>query len=127
MLHPLFSVVVRRPDIVAEHLAGYALLAREEASLASQQLIQRTVAYAVTAVSLTLAVALAGVAVMMAALHSQFHWTLVVIPLLALLPAVWGWSAARKPLPVQLFGSLTNQFEADLQVLRNAEEDRRER
>ncbi|MGA0570105.1 hypothetical protein ACO2Q9_05235 [Variovorax sp. VNK109] len=126
MLHPLFSVVVRRPDIVAEHLAGYALLAREEAALASEQLVQRSVAYAVTAFSLAMGLMLAGVAAMLAAVHSQFHWALAVIPLVALAPALWGWNVARKPMPERIFGTLSNQFEADLQVLRNSEKSHEE-
>ncbi len=124
MLHPLFSVVVRRPDIVAEHLAGYALLAREEATLASEQFVQRSVAYAVTAFSLVMALLLTGVALMLAAVHNQFHWALIAVPLVALAPALWGWSAARKPLPERLFSTLASQFEADLLVLRNAEASR---
>lgn len=120
MLHPLFSVVIRRPDIVADHLAGYAVLAREEAASASDQLSRKGVAYAVTAVSVLTGLVLAGVAVMMGALHGQFHWALVVVPLVALVPALWGWQAARQPLPERIFGTLANQFEADMQVLRTA-------
>lgn len=124
MLHPLFSVVIRRPDIVADHLAGYAVLAREEASSAGSQLSHRGIACAVTAVSLMVALVLAGMALMLGVLQGQFHWVLVVVPLVALAPAIWGWQAARKPLPDRLFSSLATQFEADMQVLRTSGGDR---
>jgi hypothetical protein len=47
MLHPLFSTIVQRPDLVVDHLSAYAALFQEEASDAGAELVTRAVAWAV--------------------------------------------------------------------------------
>ena len=40
-LHPIFSVLVRRPDLLLVHLAGYADLIRQESQVTGAWLVRR--------------------------------------------------------------------------------------
>jgi uncharacterized membrane protein YqjE len=119
MVHPIFSVLISKPELVMEHVAGYAALVRDEASSAGVQVAKRAIAWGVTLISLLLFLILAGVAVMLGAVTDQFHWALVVVPGIALAAAVAGFMVARKPLPDKAFGELKAQLDADAQVLRS--------
>jgi uncharacterized membrane protein YqjE len=118
MVHPIFSVLISRPELVVDHVAGYAALAREEASSVGTEVAKRAIAWAVALFSLLTFLILAGVAVMLAALLDQFHWALVVVPGLALAAAAIAWNAARQRLPEKAFTELKAQLEADAQALR---------
>jgi hypothetical protein len=63
-------------------------------------------------------VVFAGIAVMLGALHQDFHWTLVVVPAVPLVLAVVAFLQARKPLPARAFAELRRQLDADAQALR---------
>jgi hypothetical protein len=118
MVHPIFSVLVSRPELVMEHIAGYASLMRDEASTVGVEVARRAVAWCVAIAGLLVFLVLTGVAAMLAALHGAFHWALVIVPGIALAVAIGGWSVARKRLPEQAFGELKAQLDADAQVLR---------
>ena len=123
MLHPIFSTVLGHPDLVAEHLANYAALVRQESSEAGRGLVARIVAGVLAAASVMLALGLIGVAVLLGVLHGSFHWVLVAVPAVAVvIAAVCGWYATR---PSQSYGfdDLRTQLEADLQALRTAGAD----
>ena len=64
MLHPIYSTVLGHPELIADHLANYGALLREEAQEASRSLIARTVAGVLAVVSVMLALGLIGVAIM---------------------------------------------------------------
>jgi hypothetical protein len=55
MLHPIFSTVLGHPDLVAEHLANYAALLRQESAEAGRGLVARIVAGVLAAASAMLA------------------------------------------------------------------------
>jgi len=118
MLHPIFSVLVTKPELVMEHVAGYASLMREEASSVGLEVAKRAVAWGVTLFSLLVFLILAGVAVMLAAVQDQFHWAFVIVPAIALALAAIGFSVARKPLPEKAFTELKAQLDADAKALR---------
>jgi hypothetical protein len=118
MLHPIFSVLVARPELVMEHMAGYASLMREEASSVGKEVAKRAVAWGVTLFSALVFLILAGVAIMLAAIQDQFHWAFVLVPAIPLVLAAVGFSAARKPLPEKAFTELKAQLDADAQALR---------
>lgn len=122
LLHPLFTTMVRHPHLVAEHLGGYAALAREEVSLSADQYKRRAIGAAVALVSLSLSTGLAGVAVMLGVMQEHFNWVLVIVPVVAALPAVYGLQLASTPLAQPPFTVLGSQFEADLAALRAAGE-----
>jgi peptidoglycan/LPS O-acetylase OafA/YrhL len=118
MVHPIFSVLITKPELVMEHVAGYASLMREEASSVGVEVAKRAVAWAVTLFSLLVFLILAGVAVMLAAIQDQFHWAFVIVPAIALAIAIAGFMVARKRLPEKAFTELKAQLDADAQTLR---------
>lgn len=117
MIHPIFSVLISKPELVMEHVSGYAALVREEASSAGREVAKRAIAWGITLVGGLLFLVLAGVAAMLGALHG-FHWTLIVVPGIALAMAVGGFVAARKQMPPETFTQLKAQIDADAQALR---------
>lgn len=118
MVHPIFTVLIAKPELVMEHVAGYASLMRDEASSVGREVAKRVVAWAVTLVAALVFLILAGVAIMVGATSEQFHWALVIVPLVALALAVVGFTIARKPLPEKAFSELKAQLDADAQALR---------
>ncbi|RYF15545.1 MAG: hypothetical protein EOO30_14230 [Comamonadaceae bacterium] len=118
MLHPIFSVLVSKPELVMEHAAGYAALMRDEASSVGKEMAKRAVAWGVTLFALLVFLILAGVAVMLAAIQDRFHWPFVLVPAAALAIAILGFLQARKPLPEKAFTELKAQLDADAQALR---------
>jgi cytochrome bd-type quinol oxidase subunit 2 len=118
MLHPIFSVLVNRPELVIDHVAGYAALVQEEASSVSGEVTKRAIAWAAVAVGLLVFMVLAGVAVMLGVMQERFHWVLVIAPAVPLLLAVAAWTVARQRLPAKAFTELKAQLDADAQTLR---------
>lgn len=118
MLHPIFTVLISKPELVMEHVSGYANLVREEAASVGTAVAMRAVAWAVCLFALLVFLVLAGVAVMLGAVQQTFHWTLVVVPGIALAIAVGGFLVARQRLPEQAFTELKAQLDADAQALR---------
>ena len=118
MVHPIFSVLISRPELVVDHVAGYAALARDEASSVGQEVAKRAIAWAVAVLGLAMFLTLSGVAVMLGAMHGQFDAVLVLVPGIALVIAVAAAMVARKRLPEKAFTELKAQLEADAQALR---------
>lgn len=118
MFHPIFSVLFRRPELVMDHVAGYAALVRQEATSVGSEVLKRAIAGAAAAVFALLFLIFAGVAAMLGALAGQFHWALLVVPGIALMLAGAGAAMAMKPLPNKAFGELRSQLDADAEALR---------
>ncbi len=119
-LHPIFTVLVKRPDLVVDHLSGYAALVQQEASTLGAGVARCAIAWAIAAVSFVVFLVLAGVALMLGVMQGQFHWVLVLTPGIALVLGVIAMIYARKSVPSQVFVELRGQFEADAQALRMA-------
>ena len=119
MVHPIFSVLVSRPELVVDHLSGYAALAQQEASSLGKEVVRRAVAWGVAAVSFIVFLVLAGVALMLGVIDG-FHWVLVLAPGAVLVLGIAAMTVARKSLPTQVFTELRGQLEADAQALRMA-------
>lgn len=120
MLHPLFSILVQRPDLVVDHLSAYGALLHEEASEAGSELLQRGLAWGLVILCAGVFLTLAGVALMLGMLLNQFHWVLVVIPSIMLVLLLAAFSKARKPLTATRFDELKAQLDRDAQALRAA-------
>jgi hypothetical protein len=118
MVHPIFTVLISKPELVMDHVSGYASLMREEASSVGLEVARRAIAWFVALLGMMVFLVLAGVAAMLGALHGAFHWMLVVTPGIALAISVAGFLVARKRLPEQVFTELKAQLEADAQALR---------
>ncbi|KQP18218.1 hypothetical protein [Pseudorhodoferax sp. Leaf267] len=122
MLHPIYSTVISRPDLVADHLSAYAALAAEEAASSGNDLKVRAIGLALTGVLALLFVVFAGVALMLGAVHGQFHWALAAVPGGTLLLALITMFGTRRPPPGQRFAELRRQMAADIGLLRAAGE-----
>jgi hypothetical protein len=118
MLHPIFSVLITRPELVMDHVAGYAALVQEEASSVGLQVAKRVIAWGVAVIGLLVFLILAGVAVMLGTMQGEFHWALVIVPGIALGISFAGWTVARQRLPSKAFTELRAQLDADAQALR---------
>jgi len=118
MVHPIFSVLIRRPELVMDHVAGYAALVQEEASSVGLEVAKRAIAWGVAVLALIVFLVLAGVAVMLGAVQGEFHWALVVTPAAALVVAVVAMNIARQRLPAKAFAELKAQLDADAEALR---------
>jgi hypothetical protein len=138
MLHPIFSTVLGHPELVAEHVANYAALVRQETAQAGRGLAARLVAGVLAAgrppaggvlaaASAMLALGLIGVAVLLGVLHGSFHWVLVIVPGVAVLIAAFCTWYATRPNPGHGFDDLRAQLDADLQALHNAGADHGQR
>ena len=118
MVHPIFSVLISRPQLLVDHVAGYAALAQQEASEVGREVARRVIAWGAAVLSFTVFLVLTGVALMLGTMQGDFHWVLVVAPGTALLLAVLAWSVARQRLSTQAFSELKAQLDADAQALR---------
>lgn len=122
MFHPLLTVLIRKPELVVEHLAGYGALVHEEISDVGVQLATRAAAWGAMVVMAIVFLTLTGVSVMLGfALHT-FHWALVIVPALALLATGGCFLYARTPMPATRFEGLKAQIDADVQAMRIAGE-----
>ena len=117
-LHPLLSVLVHRPELVLDHLAGYAALAGEEVAGTGFALARRAIAWAVAVLAFIVFLVLAGVAAMLGAIHAHFHWMLLLVPGTALALAAVAFLQTRRKLPSAGLKELRAQFQADLEALR---------
>ncbi|HXD40887.1 MAG TPA: hypothetical protein VN649_10020 [Ramlibacter sp.] len=118
MVHPIFSVLIRRPELVVDHVAGYAALVQEEASTVGLEVAKRAIAWGVAILGLLVFLVLAGVAVMLGAMQGEFHWALVLTPGAALAVSAAAWNVGRQRLPAKAFTELKAQLDADAQALR---------
>ena len=118
MLHPLFSTIVQRPDLVADHLSAYGSLFHKEASAAGTELLARVVAGVIAILALVVFLGLAGTALMIGFVHGEFHWMLVAVPSFALALLIVAVAVAMKPLKSERFPELKAQVQSDAQALR---------
>jgi len=118
MVHPIFAVLIKRPELVIDHVAGYAALVQEEASTVGVQVAKRVIAWGVAVLGLVVFLVLTGVAVMLGVMQGEFHWVLIAAPGAALLLSIGAWSVARQQLPAKAFTELKAQLDADAQALR---------
>lgn len=120
MLHPLFSTIVHRPDLVFDHLSAYAALARQEASSAGAEFVVRIVAWVMALVAAMIFLLFTGMAIMLGFINDRFHWALVAVPGTALAVSIIAVFMAKKPLRSEHFPELKAQVESDAQALRAA-------
>lgn len=125
MIHPLFRLAAAEPQMVAEHLGGYCELLGDELRELGNGWTHRLVLRVAAVGLLAVAIALAGVALMLwaatppGAVHAP--WALLVAPLAPLVAAVFCWLAAPGGEPGEGFAALRRQFAADAQLLREAQ------
>lgn len=118
MLHPLFSTLVKRPDLVIDHVSAYAALFQQEAMEAGSDLLTRAAAWILAVLAAVVFLGLSGVALMLGVMQNQFHWVLVLVPGFALLLVVVAVLRAMKPWQAERFPELKAQLESDARALR---------
>ncbi|MDM0043714.1 hypothetical protein QTH91_04395 [Variovorax dokdonensis] len=124
MLHPIYTTLLSHPELVADHLANYAMLVREEAGQTGKRLIGRTIAGVTAVISALMALGLIGIAVMLGVMHGQFHWVLVIVPAIAVLVALVGAYVATRHTDLAGFEEVKAQIDADVEALHLIGEER---
>ena len=120
MLHPLFSTLIQRPDLVADHVAAYGSLFIQEATDAGEEVLTRVIAWLVAVLAGVVFLGLAGTAVMLGMLGNHFHWVLLAVPGVALLLTLVAVLRAQKPFGAKRFPELKAQIDSDTKALRMA-------
>ena len=124
MFHPLLRLMASQPELVAEHLAGYAALAQAEADQARRGFQARLGLMVLAGLGLLLGLGLAGAALLLlgAVPLAQMPrpWLLWLVPLLPLLAGLACLVAARQIQPHDMLSRLQAQWREDLALLRDA-------
>ena len=118
MLHPLLSSLIKRPDLIVEHVSAYAALFHDEALEVVTDLLVRAAAWVAALLAGVIFLILTGVAVIVGSTSDQFHWALIAVPTVALLLAVIAVVRAIKPWQTERFPELKAQMESDAEALR---------
>ena len=121
MLHPLFATLIKRPDLIADHVSAYVELIAEETSGVTADWVTRGLAWALVALGALVFVLFSGIALMLGVLN-QFHWILVAVPGVVLLLTLLAFSKAKTSIKNDRFTDLKSQMNSDLRALREAAE-----
>ncbi|MBB1075941.1 hypothetical protein HUU62_16170 [Rhodoferax sp. 4810] len=123
-MSPLLTLLATQPQLLVEHLQGYSALLTEELQLASQRWRRQALLQVAAFCSLSVAVVLGGVALMLwataGALPVRAPWVLWATPLLPFAVAVVCLLMVRKPADTASFANLSRQLNADMALLRAA-------
>jgi hypothetical protein len=119
-MHPLCLTIIRRPDLVLDHLSAYAALLTQEAGQASSALVNRALLWMIAVMFGSIFLILAGTALMLGILQNQFHWVLLAAPGAMLLCALMAMAWAKKSVFSNHFANIKSQFFSDAQALRIA-------
>ena len=121
MLHPVFSTLIQRPDLIADHLSAYTALLCQEAGSWRADWLERALAWVLMVAAAIVFVILSGTALMLGALQT-FHWVLVVVPAVFLALTGLAWMRAKAPLPAERFQEFKAQWASDVNAFRKAAE-----
>ncbi len=119
-MHPLFLTIIRRPDLVVNHLGAYAALLKQETNDAGRTLITRILVWLIAVMSVVICVILAGTALMLGVLQNQFHWVLVAVPGTMALCSLVAFVCTTKTVLANHFSNITSQLLSDASALRTA-------
>jgi hypothetical protein len=117
VIHPLFPVILRRPELLARHLLNHVDLLRAEFAEAKRAVVLKAVAGLAAGMSLLLALGLSALAVMLSVVE-RFHWALVAVPALAWAVFVGCAVAATRAAVQPKMEEVREQVEVDLDLLR---------
>lgn len=119
-MHPLFLTIIRRPDLVVDHMSAYGALLTQEAGDVSQTLVKRTLIWVGVVMFGSIGVVLSGTALMLGVLQNQFHWILVAVPGLMLLCSMVALTWTRKSVFADHVSNIKSQLFSDTTALRIA-------
>lgn len=121
MIHPLFATLIKRPDLIADHIAAYVELTHQETYGLAADWLQRGLSWALVALGGLVFVLFSGIGLMLGALN-QFHWVLVAVPGAVLVLTFLAFLKAKTPIDSERFTELKAQMDSDLRALREASE-----
>ncbi len=123
-MHPLFHLLVTRPQLLADHAEAYTELVAAEMPRVSSAWTRKAVLFGVALGGLLLGLTLAGVALMLWAVNPALQlpagWALIGVPLVPLVAALACLMAARSGSEREAFEVVRQQFKADMAMLREA-------
>lgn len=115
MLHPIYSAVLQRPELLLEHGLAYADLVQAQARGAGRALRSRAWTGAIALIGAVLALVYAGMALMLGLLLERYHPVLWLLPgVCALVALLAAWRARR---PVRGWLQLQTELEEDLRAV----------
>lgn len=124
MISQLVSLLASQPDLITEHLAGYAQLASVQAGEASRRMGKRLALKAGVAASALLGLGLTGVSLLFVATTpiSQMPapWLLVLIPAMAFIATLVFALVLSRQESVKPFKELRHQLMQDAALFRQA-------
>lgn len=124
MLHPLFHLIATQPQLLGDHAQAYGELVGSELATQAAVLKRRALLSALALCALSVAVGLAGVALMLWATLSpapqHAAWVLVLVPAVPAVLALVCLQMARHPGTAEdaAFAELRRQLQADMDLLR---------
>lgn len=123
-MHPLLHLIVREPDLLADHAGAYAELLGEEIGVASTHWKRKALLSAVALCSAGVGAVLVGVALMLWAVippeNMNAPWALIAAPLVPLGLAVGCWVSAQRQAGPRAFEQVRRQLREDAAMLREA-------
>lgn len=127
MIHPLFRLLVSEPQMLAEHVEGYAELVAEEVGAATERVKRRVLLHAVSVVAILVALLMASMALLLWAAipteNMRAPWVLLIAPAAPALVAVWAQVAARsRSSDSKGMTAIREQFAADAAMLKSVTE-----
>lgn len=126
MIHPLFTTLVSKPGLLAEHAGAYAELASAEARVYGSAWQRRALLLLAAAVCALLGSIFAGVALLLCALAPPAAmaapWLLWLVPAVPLVAAAVFANLGRHTPDRPLFADLREQVALDAQLLAQVNE-----
>jgi uncharacterized membrane protein YGL010W len=116
----LCLAIIRRPDLVIDHLSAYAALFNQEANKASKQIVNRVLLWVIAIMSLVICVIFAGTALMLGVLQNQFHWILVAVPGAMAVCSLGAFVWTTQSVMAMHFSNVKSQLLSDTAALRSA-------
>ncbi|MEN9618368.1 MAG: hypothetical protein RL406_605 [Pseudomonadota bacterium] len=117
----IWNLLLARPQLLADHMRGYAALMRDETELAMAYLRYRLSLWVAWVICALVFLGLLGVSVMLWATTpnaSQVHgWVFIAVPTIPLTGLVMTWIALNRPPPQPLWDVLQKQIAADMALL----------
>ena len=124
MTHPLLKLLVTQPHLLGHHADAYAELMGAELATASSELKHQAWLSALAICGWVVCAVLAGISLMLLAVipyqSMPAAWALIVVPLLPATVALWYQNRLKRTRRTPPFGSVRQQIQADLAMLREA-------
>jgi len=114
---PLLRILIDEPSLLAGHATAYAALIKQDAAGWQARLARRLGYVFLLVAGMSLALLLAGIALMLHAVTHVSHWLLWVVPAVPLgVAAIASWCLRREAPAPRAFAHVRRQVAEDLQL-----------